>query len=604
MRRLHISLAAVCAYLFLTACGESLTETSDVNTTGAAGGSAGGSETGGSAGGAGNGGNAESATCTLPPNLPAFIDLPAVYVDTSMPEQTGSVMNVAAGESVQNAIDNAQPGDTIVLEAGVTWTEEVHLKDKGGSSDWIVIQSSAMDALPGAGERVSPADAANMPTILSPSGNNRALVADRNAHHYRIMGVEFGIASGENVSLGIIELGRNKEAGEWIPVDEQPHHIVLDRVYVRGIPEPVGSGSVGTKYGVLFGGAHLAVINSHIADIKKVQQDTYAIGSNYGSGPYRIVNNYLAAAGENILFGGGDTPDGGYNAADVEICRNHFHKPLEWYDPRLNYNSKWSVKNLLELKHGHRVVISGNVFENNWAAAQTGWSLLFRSTDQGGGNNNDHQKTEDVVLVYNLITNVTNGIDINGRGSGDNNTGPTSDFYIAHNVIDKMGSQSTFGGNGFLLMVDKDPPNVQFVNNTAFNIKTYLTTNCTGDGQTCSTDWPHALVAFQLRDNIISYGTPGYGVHGPGGSTDEEQFANATDSESALENNVIALGKSSQYPSETNFIVDDFEAVGFADLEGGDYRLSDDSPFRGATPSGADIGADVETWLQAIDGVR
>jgi hypothetical protein len=44
-------------------------------------------------------------------------------------------------------------------------------------------------------------------------------------------------------------------------------------------------------------------------------------------GTYKIVNNFLEAAGENILWGGAP---GSTVPTDIEIRRNHMFKPLNW----------------------------------------------------------------------------------------------------------------------------------------------------------------------------------------------------------------------------------------------------------------------------------
>src|SRR5256886_7571172 len=44
-------------------------------------------------------------------------------------------------------------------------------------------------------------------------------------------------------------------------------------------------------------------------------------------GPYKIVNNFLEAAGENILFGGGP---GTVSPTDIEVRRNHMFRPMSW----------------------------------------------------------------------------------------------------------------------------------------------------------------------------------------------------------------------------------------------------------------------------------
>src|SRR5688572_23217005 len=47
-------------------------------------------------------------------------ELPRAKVDTSEAPTTGRTIHVAAGESLQSALDEAQPGDRITLEAGAT----------------------------------------------------------------------------------------------------------------------------------------------------------------------------------------------------------------------------------------------------------------------------------------------------------------------------------------------------------------------------------------------------------------------------------------------------------------------------------------------------
>jgi len=51
---------------------------------------------------------------------------------------------------------------------------------------------------------------------------------------------------------------------------------------------------------------HTAVIDSHLSDFKEVGADSQAIAGWNSPGPFRIENNYLEAAGENVMFGGAD----------------------------------------------------------------------------------------------------------------------------------------------------------------------------------------------------------------------------------------------------------------------------------------------------------
>ncbi|MDT4954769.1 MAG: hypothetical protein QOJ02_2907, partial [Acidobacteriota bacterium] len=55
-------------------------------------------------------------------------------------------INVRAGDNLQKAINEAIPGDTILLEAGASFTGPFTLPNKGVSSEWITIRTSTLDS--------------------------------------------------------------------------------------------------------------------------------------------------------------------------------------------------------------------------------------------------------------------------------------------------------------------------------------------------------------------------------------------------------------------------------------------------------------------------
>ena len=79
--------------------------------------------------------------------------------------------SVAAGGDLQQALDQAAPGDTIVLEAGAVFTGNYILRKKTGYG-LITLISSASGSLPTDNRRVSLADAAYMPKLVTPSSNS------------------------------------------------------------------------------------------------------------------------------------------------------------------------------------------------------------------------------------------------------------------------------------------------------------------------------------------------------------------------------------------------------------------------------------------------
>src|SRR5438046_8619439 len=80
-----------------------------------------------------------------------------------------STLTVAAGGDLQAALDRAQPGDTILLEAGATFAGPFTLPAKTGSA-YITLRSSAPDDhLPAEGVRMTSAYAAALPKLRSSS---------------------------------------------------------------------------------------------------------------------------------------------------------------------------------------------------------------------------------------------------------------------------------------------------------------------------------------------------------------------------------------------------------------------------------------------------
>src|SRR5262249_26114469 len=110
-------------------------------------------------------------------------------------DASAETRSVAAGGDLQAALDAAQPGDVIALQAGATFLGNFVLPVKAGS-DYITIRSSAADsALPGANVRISPAFSALLARIQSPNSAS-ALTTAPGAHHYRLMFLEFGPNAG------------------------------------------------------------------------------------------------------------------------------------------------------------------------------------------------------------------------------------------------------------------------------------------------------------------------------------------------------------------------------------------------------------------------
>lgn len=244
--------------------------------------------------------------------------LPQLQVDTSIPPVTGKSIPVNAGADLQAAINAANPGDELVLQAGAVFIGNYELPNKNGSG-WITIRSSNMSRLPVPGNRVAPADAANMPTVMA-YGVSTAFHLSPGAHNYRLMGLEITERPGQSMNYGLIMAGDPNDPN---PAD-LPNHIILDRCYVHGqVLSHI-------KFGWQMNGMYLAVVDSYFSEFHGLGQDTQAITGYMGQGPLKIVNNFLEGAGENVLFGGASDAIPNTITADVTFTGNYLYKPDTW----------------------------------------------------------------------------------------------------------------------------------------------------------------------------------------------------------------------------------------------------------------------------------
>jgi len=423
-----------------------------------------------------------AASAGAPPAAREAPQPPRERVDIASAEPTGHTIRVPAGGSFQAALDRALPGDVIVLSAGSVFTGPFHLPRKRGDA-WILIRTSAPDGqFPAAGLRVRPADAAQMPHLISE--RNSVIIADAGAHHFRFLGIEMSPSPG-GFLLNVAMIGGSENS-----LAEQPHHIIFDRCYVHGDPQK------GSRRGIALNAAHSAVIGSWISDFKEANADTQAIAGWNGAGPLRIEGNYLEAAGENVMFGGADPSVPGLVPSDIEIRRNHLGKPVAWKE------QSWSVKNLLELKNARRVVIEGNLLERNWAQAQNGFAILFTVRNQDGSA--PWSVVEDVLFANNVVTQAGSGINILGHDDAAR-SGQARRISIVNNLFTEIDA-TRWGGSGILFQILNGTADLRIESNTASHTGAMIV----AEGE------PHR--GFVYRSNLTSKNL--YGIIGTGTAPD------------------------------------------------------------------------------------
>jgi Bacterial Ig-like domain (group 2) len=512
----------------------------------------------------------------LPQSVPNVQAIPAVSRQIRVP----------AGGDLQSALDQAQLGDAILLAPGASFTGNYILRDKGGWNScgaWITIRTDG--ALPPQGQRVTPSSAASFAKIYSPSVAP-AIKTDVRASCYRIMGVEVALPTWlTSYNYGLIALGDGGWSGGGElqkSVDLAPTNLVLDRVYVHG-----QSGSNFTRC-IALNSASTAIVDSWISDCHAKGFDSQAIAGWNGPGPYLIENNFLGAAGENVMFGGADPGITNLVPSDITIRRNHFYKNPSW-------KGVWTVKNLFELKSSRRTLVEGNVFENNWADAQTGMAIVIKSANDGG--TGPWQGTTDLTFRYNIVRNSPQGLNIAAIPESNPAVHVTR-VNVENNFFENIG---VFNGSvsGRMLILLNDLKDITIANNTMIH-------NTTESGLMAILDNSGGAARnIVMRDNVATKGGPYGALLYSGiriGSASLDAFA--TGSWSFDRNVVIGIDaefvpwhpQSSWYPFTMG-------AVGFNNAAGGDYSLSASSPYRGKGLNGSDPGADFGTLRRLTGGV-
>jgi hypothetical protein len=485
-----------------------------------------------------------------------------VFLNTDYVPATGATITVPAGGDFRAALSQAQPGDEIVLQAGATYTGNFVLPEKQGAG-WIIVRSSDLSQLPAAGQRVTPTDAARMPKLVTPN-SAPALKAPERVQHYRFVGIEITSAPSVTLTYNIVYLGGSQDS----PAD-MPHDLIFDRVYVHG------HGTLDTRRCFAVNGGATAIVDSYVSECHIVGFDSQAIGGWRGTGPYKVVNNHLEGAGENLMFGGGGSSPTWDVAADVEIRGNYFYKPLSWNRNHPTYAGKnWSVKNLFEIKDGQRWLIEGNIFENNWIHSQNGFAILYQAVD------GVHAKITDITFRYNIVRYSPAGINCCGRHDNTGTRGlpsePLQRIAFEHNLFYDIGVDGgVLGSHGRAVQLSGDHKDTMVRHNTFFGPRGAMLLLGSGAERT------------MITDNIFERGQ--YGVIGNG--TGEGLLALDYLPGAPFVGNVLWGNASvaSRYPVG-NFFPASLGGVGFAGSA--DLELRPTSRYNGAASDGSAPGPD------------
>lgn len=551
---------------------------------------------------------------------PANLPQRCIYTALSSTPSNGKKVVVPAGGNVNSFLENAACGDVILLQAGATFKGPVTLPAKNcDAQHWITLRTSAADSsLPPEGTRITPCYAGisslpdrpaytcsapqNVLSKIQITNGAGAISAAPGANYYRLIGLEITRQRGTGSVYGLVKMLGTAD------------HLIFDRLWIHGTALDE------TTRGVYLGDStNVAVIDSYLNDFHCIAMTgscTDAQTINGGNsllptGTYKIVNNFLEASAENVLFGGAG---GSTVPADIEIRRNHMFKPLSWMPGSPNFiGTKFISKNLFEIKNAERVLLEGNVMEHSWGGfTQVGWGIVL--TPRGSW-----AAVRDITIRYNKISHVGSGFQICASQQqfpdGQTVDSLASERISIHDVTVEDMNASAYNGDGVGFQITSG-----FIVNTPLNnLSINHVTMLTDPRKTLlvvGADERNRLLPFNIvfTNNIAIAGESSVwsmgGARGACAKSGQPLTTfNQCWSSYSVTNNAIVGYPSSQGPwPGGNFLAPAETAIGFTKFNNGiagNYQLLSSSPYAQlGIPDQTALGADIPTLSANIEGVQ
>lgn len=557
--------------------------------------------------------------------------LPLVYIQTAMADTPapGSTIAVTSGGNLQTALNSANCGDTITLQAGATFTGVFTFPAKNcNNNNWIIVRTSSPDsALPAEGSRLTPcySGVASLPgrpalncnsttnvtakIVMSASGVGPIIFAT-GADYYRLIGLE--VTRTPNTGI-VYELASIAAGGT-------ANNLILDRMWLHGTAQDeTGEGLE------LIGASYVSVIDSTLTDLHCISvtgscTDAHAIGGGVDNpvGPFKITDNFLEASGENIMFGGAQAT---ITPADIQISQNHFFKPFTWMPGQSGFvgganGNPFIVKNFLELKNAQRVLVEANIMEDNWGGfSQSGYGIVITPKNQAASNGTGNLcpvcQVTDVTIRYNQMSHVGSGLQIANALSDNEGGALAGERYSLHDLVIDDINPVKYNGTGYLAEIMSLTGTALLQSVDLNHITAFPPSGLFSMGDTTGKKIPN----FTFTNSLVSSGT--YPIWSTGGGTANCAYYdvplttfNACFSPYTITANGL-ISTPSAYPASSwpagNLFPANPTAVQFTNYNngnGGNYLLLPGSPYKNAGTDGNDLGADITGLQSQLAGVE
>jgi hypothetical protein len=455
---------------------------------------------------------------------PATLPESCYYTNPAAAPSLGVVHNIMTATDLTNCTSgsSACPGGAMVcgdigsLAAGVTFsgnfTDALPACD---ANHYITWQSSAAASLPAYGTTITPCAAgiaslpgrptfnctstANiLPEIQTPNGSSAFSFAN-GVSYRRLSGLRIDRLQGDGLYVGSpIGTGGNNLS-----------YIIFDHVMCNGSEmagEPTQSCMIWNT------DSYMAAVDSFLYDFwcqpATGCTDSQAISggsSTTNDNTWKIVNNYLEASGENILFGGGAAST---TPSDIEIYYNHLYKPWTQWCPAATCaggttgSQQYVVKDLFEMKNVARMLVENNIMEYMWQSV--GATSVPMGAKNQGANLAPNATVHDVTFRYNIVRH---GVQCLGAYSVNSDPGgavPMGTYDLSyHDIVCDDINGATWGGQpggdfaGIFTCGGTNTCGAPPVHNVTINHVTSLTSNA-------SNATGHALLNNIYDSNNVS----------------------------------------------------------------------------------------------------